>query len=85
MENLMEMEYVINGEKYIITATKVEDLKEADNTEVVEVELPVMEETDFVEVEAGNLVQVSLGLMPEGFELIDWLDIIKNYGVILTK
>ena len=85
MENLMEMEYVINGEKYIITATKVEDLKEADNTKpLVEVEVPVMEPTDFVEVEAGNIVQVSLGLMPEGFELIDWLDIIKNYGVILT-
>lgn len=80
----MEMEYVINGEKYIITATKVEDLKEADNTEMVEAKLPAMEETDFVEVEAGNLVQVSLSLMPEGFELIDWLDIIKNYGVILT-
>lgn len=84
MENLMEMEYVINGEKYIITATKVEDLKEADNTEMVEAELPTMEETDFVEVESDGLVQVSLSLMPEGFELIDWLDIIKNYGVILT-
>ena len=84
MENLMEMEYVINGEKYIITATKVEEPIETNNTEMVEVELPVMEETDFVEVEAGTLVQVSLGLMPEGFELIDWLDIIKNYGVILT-
>ncbi len=84
MENLMEMEYVINGEKYIITATKVEEPIEANNTEMVGVELPAMEETDFIEVEAGNLVQVSLGLMPEGFELIDWLDIIKNYGVILT-
>ena len=84
MENLMEMEYVINGEKYIITATKVEDFKEADNTEMVEAELPTMEETDFVEVESDGLVQVSLSLMPEDFELIDWLDIIKNYGVILT-
>ena len=84
MENLMEMEYVINGEKYIITATKVEDFKEADNTEMVKAELPAMEETDFVEVESDGLVQVSLSLMPKGFELIDWLDIIKNYGVILT-
>ena len=84
MENLMEMEYVINGEKYIITATKVEEPTEANNTEMVEVEIPAMEETDFVEVEAGNLVQISLSLMPEGFELVDWLDIIKNYGVILT-
>ena len=80
MENLMEMEYVINGEKYIITATKVEDLKEADNTKpLVEVDVPAMEETDFVEVESDGLVQVSLNLIPEGFELIDWLDIIKNY------
>ena len=84
MENLMEMEYVINGEKYIITATKVEEPTEANNTEMVEVELPAMEETDFVEVESNGLVQVSLSLMPEGFELADWLDIIKNYGVILT-
>ena len=84
MENLMEMEYVINGEKYIITATKVEEPTETNNTKMVEVEIPDMEPTDFVEVGAGNIVQVSLGLMPEGFELIDWLDIIKNYGVILT-
>ena len=25
MENLMEMEYVINGEKYLVTVTKVEE------------------------------------------------------------
>ena len=81
----MEMEYVINGEKYIITATKVEDLKEADNTKpLVEVELPAMEENDFVEVESDGLVQVSVSLIPTGFDLNDWLDIIKNYGVILT-
>ena len=84
MENLMEMEYVINGEKYLITATKVEELKEADNTEMVEAEFPAMEEADFVEVDNDGLVQLSLRLMPQGFELIDWLDIIKNYGVILT-
>ena len=84
MENLMEMEYVINGEKYIITATKVEEPTETNNTEVVEVEVPEMEDCDFVEVESAGLIQVSLGLMPQGFELVDWLDIIKNYGVILT-
>ena len=27
MENLMEMEYVINGEKYIVTVSKVEEPK----------------------------------------------------------
>lgn len=84
MENLMEMEYVINGEKYIITATKVEEPIEANNTEMVKAELPAMEETDFVEVESDGLVQVSVSLKPAGYCLDDWLDIIKNYGVILT-
>ena len=84
MENLMEMEYVINGEKYRITATKVEDLKEADNTEMIEAELPDMEPTDFVDVDSNGLVQISVSLMPAGFNLNDWLDLIKNYGVILT-
>ena len=84
MENLMEMEYVINGEKYIITATKVEEPIEANNTEMVKAELPAMEPTDFVEVESDGLIQVSVSLMPAGFGLNDWLDIIKNYGVILT-
>lgn len=84
MENLMEMEYVINGEKYLITATKVEEPTEANNTEMVEAELPAMEEVDFVEVDNDGLVQISLSLVPQGFELVDWLDIIKNYGVILT-
>lgn len=84
MENLMEMEYVINGEKYLITATKVEEPTEANNTEMVEAEVPAMEEVDFVEVDNDGLVQLSLRLMPQGFELVDWLDIIKNYGVILT-
>lgn len=84
MENLMEMEYVINGEKYIITATKVEEPTEANNTEMVEVEIPDMEPTDFVEVDSNGLIQVSLSLKPAGYGLDEWLDIIKNYGVILT-
>ena len=84
MENLMEMEYVINGEKYLITATKVEEPVEANNTEMVEAEVPAMENLEFVEVDNDGLVQLSLKLMPQGFELVDWLDIIKNYGVILT-
>ena len=80
----MEMEYVINGDKYIITATKVEETSETNNNEAVEVEIPEMENTDFVEVDSNGLVQLSVSLIPTGFDLNDWLDIIKNYGVILT-
>lgn len=85
MENLMEMEYVINGEKYLITATKVEEpTTEASNTEMVEADIPAMENLEYVEVENNGLVQLSLSMVPECMDLTSWLDVIKNYGVILT-
>lgn len=84
MENLMEMEYVINGEKYLITATKVEEPKEANNTEMVELDIPDKVICDFVEGEGNGLILLSVSLIPAGMEMSDWLDIIKEYGVILT-
>ena len=84
MENLMEMEYVINGEKYLITATKVEEPTEANNTEMVEADIPAMENLEFVEVENNGLVQLPLSMVPQSMDLVSWLDVIKNYGVILT-
>lgn len=84
MENLMEMEYVINGEKYLITATKVEEPKEADNTETVELDIPDKVICDFVEGEDNGLILVSVSNIPKGMKLPTWLDIIKEYGVILT-
>ena len=84
MENLMEMEYVINGEKYLITATKVEEPTEANNTEMVEVDIPAMENLEYVEVENNGLVQLPLSMVPECMDLTSWLDVIKNYGIILT-
>ena len=80
----MEMEYVINGEKYLITATKVEEPTEANNTEMVEAEVPAMENLEFVEVENNGLVQLSLSMVPQSMDLVFWLDVVKNYGVILT-
>ena len=80
----MEMEYVINGEKYLITATKIEEPVETNNTEMVEAEVPAMEEVDFVEVENNGLVQLPLSMVPQSMDLVSWLDVIKNYGVILT-
>lgn len=78
------MEYVINGEKYLITATKIEEPVETNNTEMVEAEVPAMEEVDFVEVENNGLVQLPLSMVPQSMDLVSWLDVIKNYGVILT-
>lgn len=84
MENLMEMEYAINGEKYLITATKVEEPTEANNTEMVEADIPAMENLEFVEVENNGLVQLPLSRVPQGMDLAFWLDVIKDYGIILT-
>ena len=91
MENLMEMEYVINGEKYLITVTKVEESNNdctnctcefenepVDLSEVLpEFKNMEMEETD------GQLFSVEN--IPDGMTLSDWLEIIKEYNIILTK
>lgn len=83
MENLMEMEYVINGEKYIITATKVEDVEDTNTSTEVEVK-PEFEDFETVEVENNGLVQLPVTMVPHGMLLEEWLEVIKNYGVILT-
>lgn len=94
MENLMEMEYVINGEKYLVTVTKVvEDSTEKEfNCEECpckdicagEMTKPSFEDFKTVEVDGDDLVQVPVSLVPEGMDLEDWLTIINEYGVILT-
>ena len=92
MENLMEMEYVINGEKYLITVTKVEDANdECTNCTCNVVEKPVdlseeLPECDMLEVEEDDEPLVfSVEDIPECICLADWLNIIKEYNIILTK
>lgn len=59
MENLMEMEYVINGEKYLVTVTKVEE-KTKEREEILDVEnlsaISDFETTETVEVENNGLL-----------------------------
>jgi hypothetical protein len=87
MENLMEMEYVINGEKYLVTVTKVEE-KTKEREEILDVEnlsaISDFETTETVEVENNDLIQLSISLVPSGMDLDTWLEVIKEYGVILT-
>ena len=92
MENLMEMEYVINGEKYLITVTKVEDANdECTNCTCNVVEKPVdlseeLPEFDMLEVEEDDEPLVfSVEDIPEGICLADWLNIIRECNIILTK
>lgn len=87
MENLMEMEYVINGEKYLVTVTKVEE-KTKEREEILDVEnlsaISDFETTETVEVENNGLIQLSISLVPSEMDLDTWLEVIKEYGVILT-
>ena len=92
MENLMEMEYVINGEKYLITVTKVEETNdECTNCTCNVVEEPVdlskeLPEFDMLEVEEDDEPLVfSVEDIPECICLADWLNIIKEYNIILTR
>lgn len=94
MENLMEMEYVINGEKYLVTVTKVvEDSTEKElNCEECpckdicdgEMTKPSFEDFKTIEVDGDDLIQVPVNLVPKGMNLEEWLTIINEYGVILT-
>lgn len=92
MENLMEMKYVINGEEYLITVTKVEETNDECTTCTCDVEnepvdlsseLPEFEEIETVE--SDEPLVFSISDIPDGVCLTDWLEVIEKYGIILTK
>lgn len=76
-ENLVEMTYVINGEKYLVTVSKVENDVE---TPMPVEDFPVMDDENFNEIETFCVENI-----PDGINLATWLSIIDNYGIILTK
>ena len=92
MENLMEMEYVINGEKYLVTITKVEETNDESTNCTYEVsEEPIdlsdmlpefkVEDTD----ETEEPLYFSVKDIPEGLSIDNWLTVFKEFNVILTK
>ena len=95
MENLMEMEYVINGEKYLVTVTKVEEApteKELNcegcpckNICDAGKEFHTKEDIQTIEFEGDNVTMIPISMIPEGMSIEDWLTIIKEYDVILTN
>ena len=86
MENLMEMEYVINGEKYRITATKVEETNDesANNTHEV-IDEPIDLSDVLPEFEADGPLKFSITDIPEGLSVEEWLTIIREFNIILIK
>lgn len=95
MENLMEMEYVINGEKYLVTITKVEEAptekelncEECPCKDICDAgkEFHTKEDTQTIEFEGDNVTMIPISMIPEGMSIEDWLTIIKEYDVILTN
>lgn len=93
MENLMEMEYVINGEKYLVTVSKVEeDPTEKDlNCEKCPCkdvcdagkEFPSNKDVETIKFGEDDVTIVPLSMVPDYMTIEQWLAIIKEYGVIL--
>lgn len=93
MENLMEMEYVINGEKYLVTVTKVEEAptekelncEECPCKDICDAgkEFPTNEDFETIKFEGDNVTIIPISMIPEGMSIEEWLTIIKEYGVIL--
>ena len=94
MENLMEMEYVINGEKYLVTVTKVEEAptekelncEECPCKDICDAgkEVPTNEDIETIKFGEDDVTIVPLSMIPECMSIEEWLTIIKEYGVILT-
>lgn len=95
MENLMEMEYVINGEKYLVTVTKVEEAPTEKEFGCEEcpcegicdsgTEFPTNENIKTIKFEGDNVTMIPISMIPEGMSIEEWLTIIKEYDVILTN
>lgn len=95
-EKVLNMEYNINGEKYIITATKVNEdevvtpatLQNTDNTNVEECDCPCCdcpcEDCQLFEAEDVMIVNASQDI-PDCLTIDEWLEIIDKYGIIILK
>lgn len=85
-ENVLEMEYVINGEKYLITATKVtEDLETTATADVCEdCSTPCEKYEDTYEF-TDDVITFSVKDIPDGMDIETWLSIVDKFGIVLTK
>lgn len=90
-EKVFEMEYIINGEKYLITATKVANgAKEgienpSDFKEPIEIGKEFMNIQEEVVVPNEDGTIISIVDIPDYIDLPTWLSIIKDYNIVLTK
>lgn len=88
-EIIYEMEYVINGEKYLITVTKVEN-ENVNNTLEKEYKVPIT--TSSVAIDESmlpdndeSIMVVNVSDIPVGMDIDSWLSIVKEYGIVLMN
>lgn len=86
-EKMLNMEYVINGEKYLITATKVTDNEENINSVTIDDIIDDIELVDDNEdtPEYQDVMIINLDDIPDCLTISDWLSIIDNYNVMILK
>lgn len=85
-DNVFEMEYVINGEKYLITATKVnEDVETTSTNEVCTECASACEERKDTFEFIDDVILFNVEDIPEGMDIDTWLSIVDKYGIVLTK
>ena len=85
-ENVFKMKYVINGEKYLITATKVtEDLETTATADICEACGTPCEKCEDSYEFTDDVLTFSVKDIPDGMDVDTWLSIVDMYGIILTK
>lgn len=84
-EKIYEMEYTINGEKYLITASKVNEDLETTATGVYE-ETCLNTENEPKTFEFNDDVLVfNVKDIPDGMDVETWLSIVYKFGIVLMK
>lgn len=84
-EKIYEMEYTINGEKYLIRATKVNEDLETTATGICE-EPCLNPESEPKTFEFNDDVLVfNVKDIPDGMDVDTWLSIVYRFGIVLTK
>lgn len=90
-EVLYEMTYTINGDKYLITAKKINEESDVktctcgDDCEPIDLNV-ANEDEDIDTITFNNDVTVvSISDIPEGMSVDQFLDIVDKFGIVLLK
>lgn len=88
-EVLYEMTYTINGDKYLITAKKINeenDVKTCINDDEP-IDLNVANEDEDIDTITFNndVTVVSISDIPDGMSVDQFLDIVDKFGIVLLK